>query len=208
MTVCLREYEIFKIKLYDKTMEKRLTKKELGKLLEDKSKENLGLFERFLEWLEFSYIGLIPYWIWKGYGNNWCGIKYIPKEIKWDFQRLFRGYADSDLWDLDSFLGAHIVKCLKAFNKIKRNSIPANYTCDSDGNKIPWNTAIKNYKKDIKDMIEGFEFLVDKYDQEHDKLLKKYKNDYKKAGEEYNKLYDAATVKAQKFVQHFNSLWD
>jgi len=43
------------------------------------------------------------------------------KKIKWFFQRLFRGYAEPDLWSLDVALAKLIIPRLKAFIKYKRS---------------------------------------------------------------------------------------
>lgn len=163
--------------------------------------------EGFIDWLEDTAVYLFFWRLWNGYSNEWCGVRYIPKEAKWFFQRALRGYSDDQLWSLDYHLGKHIIKCLKAFKVMKRFGIPGDYTIDAKGKEVPANVAMKNYKKDIQDMIDGFVFMVDDRD-EFNKILKKNKNNYKKAIKEYNKKYLEAQNKATKFIQHFGSLWD
>lgn len=31
-------------------------------------------------------------------------LKYLPKEVRWHWQRAFRGWADCDVWDMNSYL--------------------------------------------------------------------------------------------------------
>ena len=45
-------------------------------------------------------------------------------KIKWVFQRLFRGYSDSDLFDLDCHLAKLILKRLYAFKKANKPGLP------------------------------------------------------------------------------------
>lgn len=185
----------------------KLNKKEIEKLVDsEKTPVKVASFQSFLEWLEFSYSGLILFWFWKGYGSRWCGLKYVPLEIKWFIQRITRGYSDDQLWNLNNYLGKHIIKVLTAFQEMKKSGVPCNYT-EKNGKKISMNVAMKNWKKDIQDMIDGFDFLTND-DVHFDAMLDVYENDYKKAGKEYNKQALIAKKKAQKFIEHFNGLWD
>jgi len=162
---------------------------------------------RFLEWLEFTPLCLFFYQLWKG---NY-GIKYWPKNIKWTIQRATRGYADCDLWNLNYFLGNHIVKCLTAFKKMDRCGVPAEYTDktlkDGSTKNVSVKVGQKNWDKDIQDMIDGFSFLtneVDFWQSIHEKCGK----DNKKTMVAFEKANIEAQSKAQKFIEHLGSLWD
>ena len=47
-------------------------------------------------------------------------IQQFPKEVKYFFQRLVRGYDDTDLWYLDNFILRKIRKPFKAFLKYQK----------------------------------------------------------------------------------------
>ena len=40
-------------------------------------------------------------------------LKYLPKEIKWFFQRGFKGYCDKDVWAIDIWFGNTIIPMLE-----------------------------------------------------------------------------------------------
>lgn len=50
-------------------------------------------------------------------------IKNIPKEIKWFFQRGFRGYSDKDVWNIDKWFLNIIIPMLKQLKK-RKNGYP------------------------------------------------------------------------------------
>lgn len=55
--------------------------------------------------------------------------KYLPRKIKWFYQRGKRGYSDNDVWDLDYWFLNVIVPMLKQLNK-SNISYPANLTME------------------------------------------------------------------------------
>lgn len=61
----------------------------------------------------------------KGNGNMWRiyklfgFIKDIPKEIKWFFQRGFKGYCDKDVWAIDIWFENTIIPMLEQLQKNK-----------------------------------------------------------------------------------------
>lgn len=62
----------------------------------------------------------LPYW--------WCDLIYNLKRVfVYPFQRFFRGYSDSDLWNLDTFYGDIITRSMKAFRD-KTCSFPPELT--------------------------------------------------------------------------------
>jgi|6_EtaG_2_1085325.scaffolds.fasta_scaffold00110_35 hypothetical protein len=55
------------------------------------------------------------------------------RKIKWFFQRLIRGYSDSDIWNLDTFIVKKIRKPLKAYIRHQEKegmSLPATFDKD------------------------------------------------------------------------------
>jgi hypothetical protein len=72
--------------------------------------------------------------------------KQMLKEIKWFFQRVFRGYSYVDLWNLNDHLSSVIHKRLLAFKKMKRHGYP------SDTTEEEWETS-------INDMLQAFDII-------------------------------------------------
>lgn len=119
------------------------------------------------------------------------------KELKWFIQRRVRGYDDSDMWDLYSYLGNHIVKCLKQFIKGGGCSYPSRMK------------GIDEWHKEIQDMIDGFDFLANHDDDKHDPWeLGMSIEEFKKYTEFRDKQFKEATEKAHKFIDSFGDLWD
>jgi hypothetical protein len=49
-------------------------------------------------------------------------MKKTGREIKWFFQRLFRGYSQCDLWNLPQHLAKILLPRIKAFRRMRRMS--------------------------------------------------------------------------------------
>lgn len=143
---------------------------------------------------------------------------YFNRIILYPLQKLFRGYSDKDLWNVDYSLGMIIVKYLKAFKKSKRNSYPSCFN------------NMEEWEEVLDDMIYAFDYLANVQDKDmeiwnecgckiklnfstkengedfiqHESSDETFEN-YKRISE---KKYDEAKKKAQLFIEHFNSLWD
>lgn len=72
------------------------------------------------------------------------------REIKWFFQKLFKGYNECDLWGLDCHLCELIIPRLKAFKKINQMSYPSTFKGPKDWHKaidkMIW--ALENWDED------------------------------------------------------------
>lgn len=138
-------------------------------------------------------------------------------KIKWFFQRLFRGYSDCDLWNLDYHLAKIILKRLKAFKKMERKGIPSTLNSFDEWNKI------------LDKMIFSFEFIRSDYgwdenfiwhDEIWEKLEKKEKimninigdkdfySDIKFNAEKHDEYYQKYEEGMELFSKYFGSLWD
>ena len=123
----------------------------------------------------------IYYWFYRLWFNK---IVYIPKEIKWFYQRGRRGYSDSDVWDFDNYLAKIISGGCKHLSE-KANGFPMNVN------------SIEEWK-DILDKINiGFIEYIKIQDYEEE-----YKN---MPPEEYNKKMDELFLLLRKY---FSNLWD
>lgn len=81
----------------------------------------------------------------------WTDLKYNTKKY---FQRLFRGYADSDLWSLDSFLAELLYKMMDKFIKVKRMG----YHVIEDG--MDDEEAEQKWEDVLKDILAGFKAAI------------------------------------------------
>lgn len=132
----------------------------------------------------------------------------IPREIKFFFQRGFRGYDDTIYWDLDDYLGKEIIKHLKHFKNSNRHGISYNLCVDENGKEISTEESEKKWNEILDKMILGFEELIkDPIDKEpwilyeakkisKDEWIEKTRSDYKKAKEN-----------AKLFIEYFDGLW-
>lgn len=106
------------------------------------------------------------------------------REVKWFIQRGRRGYADCDVWDLDSYLSEWLPQALRRIRKIT-NGYP-----DYGEAKTS-----KDWKQILKDMAEGFE------------AAHKIK-DICLSGKRYEKTRAKFKKGMRLFSRYFLSLWD
>ena len=96
------------------------------------------------------------------YPSNWLkNIKWFFKSFKYAAQRARRGYADCDLWDLDSYLTGLIAQALEDFAE-NMNGYPIEYekynTEDKpDAGAAEWAREIKNCSLDLFRSLESLE---------------------------------------------------
>lgn len=125
-------------------------------------------------------------------------IKYKIRKIKWFFQRIFRGYSDEDLWNLDWFILQKIRKPFKAFVKYQKEN---GHGCPIDlydmGNH-------ENESHKWTKVLEQIEEAIDlKYEDDSgadswlDKTLEQQIKDDKKIDKGF-----------RLFGKYFNGLWD
>jgi len=119
-------------------------------------------------------------WRWAPYrAIRW--ILRIPREIKWFFQRATRGYADSDVWNLDDYILSWLPKALKQLAK-DTGGYPLEFK-----NIEEWEKVLEK----ISNLLEKGKEKMDSTDEEDIKLLNK----------EFEEGMDL-------LKKHFFSLWD
>jgi len=184
-----------------------MTPKELSDKIEEFDDESPQEFSEKIEDFFIVILGkTIYYKLWRTFDF----VRNIPKEIKWFFQRGFRGYDDRCYWEIGDYLGRDIIRHLKHFRKMSRFGVPGNMCVDKRGKDISVEAGEKQWNAVLDKMIFGFEELVkDSTDKEPWKLyfdkkkisrkewIKREKADYKKAQEN-----------AMLFITHFGGLWD
>lgn len=121
---------------------------------------------------------------WNDLAHPWRWHKYV----KWFFQRATRGYADTDLWNLDGYLAGWLPKALRQFAR-DMNGWPS----------YGFNTH-EEWAMAVETMAKGFE-------AHH----RNANNDYP-AGSDLVVLMrqDEETFKkgAALFIEYFGALWD
>lgn len=92
----------------------------------------------------------------------------LPRNTKYWFQRRIRGYDDSDLWNIDSFILAKLDKMLpKFYNNL--NGMPFTY---EDKGEDAWKKDLKDFHKDIQ-MVLDEENLSESFLKEQEKARKR-----------------------------------
>lgn len=119
--------------------------------------------------------------------------------IKSFFQKIFRGYSNDELWNLDNTIAKWILPRLKAF---KKDSIafPADLDSPDEWDEI------------LDKMIWSFDYITNQ-DEYEDEIIEKYKdNEFDEDGH-YRWIKDAKELseKCQEgldlFAKYFRSLW-
>ena len=136
-------------------------------------------------------------------------IKYLPREIKWFFQRGIRGYADCDCWAIDEWFDRVVIPMIQSL-KENKHGYPVDMTEEL------WNIELermiyyftesteegcseKNEYENIYDSIIWGEFtdnneIVKKY-LDRETQIDKYKYNMKQKG-------------LRLFAKYFYNLWD
>lgn len=103
--------------------------------------------------------------------------RFFQRTIKFFFQRIFRGWDDSETWSLDVSLARAILPRLKHFKKLNK-AYPVELTFDS------WNAI-------LDEMIYSFEFISsERYYQSSD-----------------HEERERAARGFELFCKHYRSLW-
>lgn len=121
-------------------------------------------------------------------------IKDGLKSIKWKLQKIFRGYSDIEMWNLDDTISKWIVPKLKTFK-----SITQGYPASLD--------TFEEWQDMLDEMIFGFEWPANETEW-YTKNVFYLTGDAK---EEKRKEFEAMNDRAKKgrmlFAAHFNGLW-
>ena len=125
--------------------------------------EKLGRSREAWQWYEDEWSKV--QWIWEKIGtwlyyDIWVGIleryiidniRSIPKEIRWAYQRVVRGWSDRDTWSFSCTLAPQILGMLNHFQKVK-SGYPA--TTDPKTGKSEFNE--KRWDKVVDELIWTF----------------------------------------------------
>lgn len=113
-------------------------------------------------------------------------LKYLKRCIKWSCQRIVRGYAECDVWNMDGYLQRLVPDMLQDL-KDNRNGSPSylgeNYT-NEEGILVN-DTCHDEWDKILDNMI----FLWRESNEETCKRINPYYDEYDKAFEEFTEKY-------------------
>jgi hypothetical protein len=124
-------------------------------------------------------------------------IKYRVKDLHYHgkefFQRLFRGYSNSDIWNLNTFLAKKIYKYLKIYYYKKRNGYPTEFSSFEE-----WNIVLKKMLFAMKETARWY--------PTEDKIYKIFLEE--KAQERIKEYWKRIEEGCRLFGKYFGSLWD
>jgi hypothetical protein len=112
-------------------------------------------------------------------------IRYQLRKIKWFIQRGRRGYSDSDVWNLFSYLLEVLVPALEDLQRIKHGCPTVNENEDVED-------AFKRWTEELQVMIDGFKAAQDAEELYIETTL-----------DDYSKKYDELMVKFDKGMEMF-----
>ena len=107
----------------------------------------------------------------------WNWLDMLPRKIYWFFQRGYRGWADCDAWDLDTYLARVISEALKSFKKYYHGAKPTKKELD---------IIIKGFEENLKLMDLHYRYKSKKYNLSE----KKFKEGIKMFMKNFNFLWD------------------
>jgi hypothetical protein len=163
-------------------------------------------YKEKINWDKFVYWFYWPYRFWFNH------VRYFHKEIKWFFQRGWRGYADCDVWGLDGYLISWLPKALRHLAKYNHGCPPYLYDDQAKDDKC------HKWKEILEKMALGFE-LQDKWDRDYVAVVGDTKNGkeyYDFKDPEWVKKFNAKEKEVEKtfneamdlFIKYFHNLWD
>lgn len=87
---------------------------------------------------------------WRDWVNPFRCLKNWYDKVRWTYQRASRGYADCDIWSLDSYLAEWLLDALRDISELTPG-YPADMTMDQ-------------WEKELEEMACAFELLQDVYE--------------------------------------------
>jgi hypothetical protein len=119
-------------------------------------------------------------------------------ELKWAWQRVFRGWDDRVIWSIDYYLCEMMPQWLDAL-KEQKHGIPVEFTWSADDT---WYYAESEWQTVLKDIKAGFSAYVKLHDVDF-----KWKNfaDLKEKSDELQRVFERGM---KLLTEHFGSLCD
>lgn len=132
--------------------------------------------------------------------HPWVIVEHVRLEIKWAWQRVFRGWDDRVVWSIDCHLAKNIPHWINSL-KNDKCGIPVSIYEEGDFDEN-WSTskesderAKKKYDLILDQISEGFESYLEM-------------DDFHPGSDGYKKLEAKFDLGFKLFHQYFNTLWD
>lgn len=150
-------------------------------------------------------------WRWAPY--RWCkAFLGIPRDMKHLYQRMVRGWADSDVWSMENYISD---VCIGMLGHLKANHCGRSMEFSGGGTEnetgegkfsLSDEEACKACEDCLQEMIDGFKVTNERNELENPD----FKNEEsKKAWQDELDRLDAKQKRGLAlFAEHFNSLWD
>lgn len=123
-------------------------------------------------------------------------LKDIPFNIKMFFQKLFRGWSDREIWNLDDTIVKFVVPRLKVLRE-ETIGYPFSDECKT----------FEDWEKMLDEMIFGLEFLNQRDEWYEKNVMFKSGKDKEKALEEFKSMLDRAEKGRILFGKYLPNLW-
>ena len=125
----------------------------------------------------------------------------VPHEIKWAWQRVFRGWDDRVVWSIDTHITDYMPTWLEQLKRDKMGIpldmfVPEDFEEDGNTKEEAEGPALERWISVLDQMIEGFKAaqLLQEYD---------YSDDF-----EYDNLNRSFQRGMKLFTENFFNLWD
>ena len=134
--------------------------------------------------------------VWKGmflrwrYPSNWLeNIRQIPRSIRWSYQRITRGFADVDVFNLDCYLSGVIIGTL---NHLADHHFGVPYSLkDSPDEWTAWLRETANKFEEANKIEEdSYSVEFEQVKAEHDKAAGLRKEGLERLSEYWGCLWD------------------
>lgn len=150
---------------------------------------------------------------------RWC------REIKWKFQRMNRGWAECDTWNLDSYLSKLIPEAITHL-KNEAHGYPSSFAGESPEDHIndDWKPRVEKWNHILDEICDGFHAHTRIVDSDYQKEIGEFPlrtremsdEEFNKAVDKYFRARQKEIDKDQKIFKHgmklftiyFGNLWD
>jgi hypothetical protein len=129
----------------------------------------------------------ILYVLWWPYRFWTYQVVYLPKEIKWHWQRAFRGWADCDVWSMDNHL-SRLIEEMTAYLAKNHVGHPADMTDERWTNRLLFvSRSFRDYRKWQEESFYRKDHDSDEYKIKENLI----QENWDKAWEVFHKRYDS-----------------
>jgi hypothetical protein len=140
------------------------------------------------------------------FSHPWIIVRELFFQVKWAYQRIFRGWDDRVLWSLDLYLAENIPEWIKHIKNECDEGLPACMFTEGDyiKNGLFWELYLGVWEKArgrrnaiLNKIVEGFEEYVKIANWDYDFKSKEYKDARQKYNDAFYLLHE-----------YFETLWD